>query len=275
MGEPIPIPAKPEVVRVTPEMAADWLENRNLESNRRLSEQIALKYASEITDGRWMVTHQGIAFDREGFLIDGQHRLRAIVLADQAVELFVVPNCDAKTFAVLDSGFKRTAAHLVHAPHAQVIASAARYLYVVADDRRRLAGGVYTNKATTFETLEVVDAWPELVALAPVARSCYQTSKIAAATHLAVLAQAARSHHAGRIEDWAEGIRSGLFATSTDPRLALRNRWVREARFLNSGNGRTVAYRLIVRAWNAYVEGRQITKLQAAEESPAPPLTNR
>jgi hypothetical protein len=36
-----------------------------------------------------MVTHQGIAFDTQGVLVDGQHRLAAIIEADRPVELTV------------------------------------------------------------------------------------------------------------------------------------------------------------------------------------------
>jgi hypothetical protein len=49
-----------------------------------------------------MVTHQGIALDTDGVLIDGQHRLAAAVEADQPVDMLVITGVDAATFDVLD-----------------------------------------------------------------------------------------------------------------------------------------------------------------------------
>lgn len=60
-------------VDVTPEMAAKWLEGNVL--NRPLKQAHVDRLAREMAAGRWRLTHQGIAFDVSGCLIDGQHRL--------------------------------------------------------------------------------------------------------------------------------------------------------------------------------------------------------
>lgn len=75
-------------IRITPEMAAKWLEETNLQ-NRRLNEAKVKRFAEDIRSGNWSLTHQGIAFDTNGVLIDGQHRLWAIVEADVPVEMYV------------------------------------------------------------------------------------------------------------------------------------------------------------------------------------------
>jgi hypothetical protein len=107
VSDPFPLPDGSTIVKITPEIAADWLENRNLGKNRKLSLRTAGRYAKAMSDGRWMVTHQGIAFDSDGFLIDGQHRLRAVVLAGMSVEMFVAVGFDSGTFAILDIARRR------------------------------------------------------------------------------------------------------------------------------------------------------------------------
>ena len=99
--------AKPSVYRffVTPEMAMDWLENYNT-NNRRLSEKRIQVMARDIAEGRWRLTHVGIAFATDGTLIDGQHRLWAVIEAGIAVEFFVWRNVDPKTMMVIDCGQK-------------------------------------------------------------------------------------------------------------------------------------------------------------------------
>lgn len=82
-------------------------------SNRPLSKAVVRGYAEAIRRGEWMVTHQGIAFDTGGVLVDGQHRLAAIVEAGQPVDVLVVSGVDAATFDVLDVGKRRNAADVL------------------------------------------------------------------------------------------------------------------------------------------------------------------
>lgn len=63
---------------VTPELAMEWLEY-NFENNRSIKRSYVEKLKLEMTSGSFKVTHQAIAFDEGGKLIDGQHRLTAIM----------------------------------------------------------------------------------------------------------------------------------------------------------------------------------------------------
>jgi hypothetical protein len=92
--EPAPTPEPPrsvaladsplqlEVVIVTPELAERWLQ-KNHPSNRPIAWQRVEAFANDMRAGAWILTHQGIAFDANGYLIDGQHRLHAVVQAGQ------------------------------------------------------------------------------------------------------------------------------------------------------------------------------------------------
>jgi hypothetical protein len=66
----------------------------------------------EIRNGG-LVTHQGIAFDVNGVLVDGQHRLAAVVEADQPVEMTVFTEVPEGAFDVLDTGKRCTAADVL------------------------------------------------------------------------------------------------------------------------------------------------------------------
>lgn len=75
-------------ILVTPEMAAEWMEHRN-ERNRQIREHLVDRYAADIRRGHWRTTHQGIAFGPADELIDGQHRLAAIMQTGIPVTLMV------------------------------------------------------------------------------------------------------------------------------------------------------------------------------------------
>jgi hypothetical protein len=69
-----------KVQMVTPVKAGEWLQANT--PNRPLSKPIVKAFAEAMRRGEWVVTHRGIAFDTNGVLVDGQHRLAAIVEAD-------------------------------------------------------------------------------------------------------------------------------------------------------------------------------------------------
>lgn len=95
-----------KLMTVTPEMAAKWLELNK--GNRDVRPALVKMLTAEITNNRWQVTHQGIAFDEFGELLDGQHRLHAIVRADAAVPMYVSYGAPRASFAVVDGGANRS-----------------------------------------------------------------------------------------------------------------------------------------------------------------------
>lgn len=66
------------------------------------------RYANDIRNGLWRLTHQGIAFNCDGSLRDGQHRLMAIVEADMAVQMWVYRGLQTEDIRVIDTHGVRT-----------------------------------------------------------------------------------------------------------------------------------------------------------------------
>ncbi len=74
-------------MNITPDIASQWLEGNV--RNRRIDQRHVECLAQEMLAGRWNTTHQGIAFDTNGTLVDGQHRLWAILQAGCAIRMAV------------------------------------------------------------------------------------------------------------------------------------------------------------------------------------------
>lgn len=102
------IKQKTDVVLVTPAMARSWLE-KNTE-NRPVRQSVVSNFHQLYQRGEWKLTHQGVAFDLNGTLKDGQHRLIFISqLPDSAqVPIAVTTGMDVDTFGVIDVGARRT-----------------------------------------------------------------------------------------------------------------------------------------------------------------------
>jgi hypothetical protein len=94
-----------ETVMVTPEMAAHLL--KNMVRNRVVRESRVIKIALDIEAGKWHMTGSAVAFNADGQLIDGQHRLRAVVLAATPVPMLFAHNLSNEALAVIDTGAPR------------------------------------------------------------------------------------------------------------------------------------------------------------------------
>src|SRR5947199_1968061 len=99
------------VQTITPKKAQEYLEHNT--ANRPLSGRTVRDFAQAMRRGEWRVTHQGIAFDPTGALVDGQDRLAAIVEADLPVEVTVFTEVPEGAFDVLDTGKRRNAADVL------------------------------------------------------------------------------------------------------------------------------------------------------------------
>lgn len=90
---------------ITPKLAATYLErNKN---NRNIRDRVVEAYAREMKAGNWVVQHQGIAFNENGDLVDGQHRLHAIVKAGVPVQMTVTRGLPVECVGGIDQGAKR------------------------------------------------------------------------------------------------------------------------------------------------------------------------
>jgi len=107
---------KTEEVIVTPAMALKWLAKNK--SNRPLNSARIGEYGKIITRGHWELSHQGIAFNAEGELVDGQNRLVAIVRSGIAVPLLVSYYPDKRTAMgrPIDTGRPRSTSDVLGIP---------------------------------------------------------------------------------------------------------------------------------------------------------------
>ena len=92
------------IMLVTPDMAAEWLKTN--ERNRTPNKDKLIKLKYDMLNGFFELTHQAIAFDVDGKLIDGQHRLMEI--ADTGVSVPLAVAFNAPVSPNMDIGTKRT-----------------------------------------------------------------------------------------------------------------------------------------------------------------------
>lgn len=92
---------------ITPKQAEKYLAFNTC--NRSVRKSLVSQYARDMKNGEWKLTHQGIAFDRDGVLLDGQHRLLAIIESGVTVHMLVVRGVESKHQLFMDDHAKRSA----------------------------------------------------------------------------------------------------------------------------------------------------------------------
>lgn len=97
-----------EVMTITPQDATAWLRcNKN---NRPIRKRHIEFLSTEITNGNWQVNGQAIVIADDENILDGQHRLFAIIEAGKPIQSLVVYGITADAFKTIDTGAVRTGA---------------------------------------------------------------------------------------------------------------------------------------------------------------------
>lgn len=238
---------------ITPAIAEMWLA-RNI-SNRRLRPAHIETLAGAIRDGAWQVNGDAIKFDKEGMLIDGQHRLYGIVKADRTVKALVVWNLDHSAQETLDRHLKRSLADILDlagVERGKEMASAAMWLW-------KYSNGHMTRRRYDFrpdQARQIIDAHPGLVESVKVGKELSKTGlrlppSLASALHYVM----------SEIDSvlaalfWDQLI-TGLGMREADPVYLLRRVLEKNA----TANRRVQGYVLaawVIKAWNATRNGKK------------------
>lgn len=123
-----------EILHITPAKAREMLK-KNL-TNRTIHRAVVDNYKTLLQRGEYKLTHQGIAFLRNGNLGDGQHRLTAISEMPEtfSVQMMVTFDLENDAFLALDQGLRRSHADLLSIPAG--LAAVARYLAIIHETSR-------------------------------------------------------------------------------------------------------------------------------------------
>jgi hypothetical protein len=94
------------IVRITPDLAKSWLLLNA--RNRPLRRGHVTRLANQMKRGEWQLTGETIKFDTSGNLIDGQHRLAAVVESGCEIQCLVVHGLYGGAQDVIDTGRPRS-----------------------------------------------------------------------------------------------------------------------------------------------------------------------
>ena len=260
-------------VDVTPDLAASMLEAN--EANRNIRARVVSAYARDMESDRWLVTGETIKIGHGGELLDGQHRLQAIIASGKTQRLLIVRGLDPETRVVIDTGAPRSGGDALRMagigggnPYA--LASSARLLVLWESGRltHMSSGTRQDDRATHQEIVETVTRRPDLLDAVHDATRDYQRIGIPpgpqamARTVLADL----DAHDADLFWESLAG-----YATEggDDPRAVLLFT-VRQMRELGQLRRPGESVGLIFQAWNAWRDKQKVKSLPTRDHKGRP-----
>lgn len=249
---------------VTPEIARKWLEQDRTLVNRPITTPHIQRLASDIIGGRWIPTTTPIKFNTKGELIDGQHRLRAVIEAGAPIPFLIARNCDPLEFTVQDIGLKRTLVDTefilskgdVPFKVLRARMAVSNFMFYgcrtqIGTPRGRVTMGILLNFYHKFE--ETV-GW--LIDVGGVKRSGVPVSNVM----LAVVGRASFSNDRGRLEAFIRQFRDGNADSPDSPVIRLRDYFLQYN--ISGGAGQKGMYLRSQTALQAWLQRRTLKTIR-------------
>lgn len=243
---------------ITPAIATKYLET--MDGNRSVRQTRVDFYAAQMRAGLWRKVPQGIIFDSAGRLVDGQHRMWAIVESGCAVVMYVHRGMSPEDVAALDTGLIRGFADVAHyAGWEKTDPSAAGIAKI-------LVMGV--GNCNRMVPAEVMNGWREHydegIEFACKIRLGTRGvgSKVIPLSVAAPFARAYYTEDRAALERMGQIIKTGVIEHTADrAAIALRDAWLTR----RLGTSDTERYQKAEAAIRAFLERRPIKNLQRAE----------
>jgi len=155
-------------MKVTPAMAAEWLDTNHV--NRNIRKKVVDAYRRDMEAGRWQFTGEAVQRSRTGQLLNGQHRLTALAGADvKSIDLLVVDGLPDEAQTLMDQGVPRAIRDALimnhgHVKNITIVSSVARWMVLCPEVGPSMTPSSMRNKVTAAEAVEVFDQSPRLMA---------------------------------------------------------------------------------------------------------------
>ena len=245
---------------ITPAVASAMLEGNY--DNRKLREFIVEQYANDMTQGRWKPNGAAIVFDTDGGLVDGQHRLRAVIASKSTIDNVVVRGVERETRDTIDIHQVRSSGDILqmfHIPNGNNVAALCRMVIARENGDKKSLGSV--KKVGKAAVIERAKTDLRLRYAVTVAATCgHVVRRAPTALCRYIIPDGARS------EEFFQRLADGVGLEHGNPVLTLRNWSLRAGRQISFAQSTEAT----LRAWCAFRDGREITFIKISGELPKP-----
>ena len=252
---------KIETILLTPEKAKELLVTNT--NNRPLNQRMVDRLTLEMKEGKWLVNGDTIRVSKTGVLLDGQHRLSAVVKSGITITAALVSEIDDAVFHTIDTGDTRDASDVLAIDGYKSAALRAAVLRIL-DAYDKDSDFFRKSQLTNLEFLTLAQKHPGLD------RSLVFSKKAESGKLIQPSVICAAHYIFSRIDresadKFITQVATGEEIKSTDAAFVLRRRLTSN---LASKSKLPAIYifALVIKAWNGFRLGKKVGALRFREE---------
>ena len=258
---------KTRIVEVTPKLASILLDRNK--KNRPISKENVKYLTKEIENNKWQFGGESIKIDYDGNLIDGQHRLSAVIKSNKSIHILVITGLSPEVFTILDTGRKRNGGDALGINGV----SNSRLMSSVVKLVTQFVNGVYgdigstSRKLSNQDIVDYVDENPELSESITYANKVYKRcNKLIAPSIIGSLHFLFSKKSKEDADFYMTRLCDGENLTSTSPIMAVRNKLIGAKLNDKHKLTQTEKVKTIILGWNKYREGEQAKTIRISPE---------
>lgn len=262
---------KTTTILITPEIARRFLKNNS--SNRPLSPKNVDRFLYQMNSGQFILSPQGIAFDIYGRLIDGQHRLHALIKSGKNFPFNVTTGCSPEVFKILDTGKNRSAGDVLSiegVKNNRNIAAGIKKHLLLRKGSKSTAGNARENKITNVDVLNQYNKNADLYQLAHASSSAlYYKLRIMSLSDMIgyiVFLHIDKKHDYDKVIEFFTQVVT--YSENSTVNL-FRERQIKN-KMSRITEPASVTNALLAKTWNAYLLGRKYKTLRFNQDEEYP-----
>lgn len=242
------------LVEVTPAIAEEFLKSNTC--NRPKTDYAVSVYSRAMTDGQWGLSTDAIGFDVDGVLVNGQHRLYAVIDSGTTQFFYVVRNLPKTTFQHVDQHRKRTsgdALGLLGEANSNQLAAMVHRIYMI-----KSGSTVPTReRPSTASIIEFINEHPQIRQSAQFVSSLTGIKKIMTLSEAGALHYSFAQRHMEGANVFFEKLVAGTGLEFGDPIFTLRELLI-NAKAARKRIKELSFFACCIKAWNVYRSGGKL-----------------
>lgn len=251
---------KCSVETITPEIANQMLALNT--KNRKINPPRVEHYCEAMRAGKWELNGETIKINGES-LIDGQHRLLAVVRSGVSIDSVVVRGVDSSSFDTVDIGATRNCANVLHIIGVNNPSKIAATICLI---HRYYAKELNPNRATKVHTWQIKGLFGKYGdAVKNLDQVQFNRVGFASKVVLSAFAYITSRIDQAASDKFLQQVVSGEMLKAGDPAHTAREELLTNPTIASSGWGGAnhwCCLYILVTAWNAFRSGDRITRIK-------------
>ena len=254
-------------VRKVNKATAEMMLKKNY-SNRKLTMSNVRFLSRQMKEGKWLFDGQPIRFDEFGRLLDGQHRLNAIIHSDTEQEFLIVSGIPSDSFKVMDTGKNRSggdALSILGVEYANYVSATARLVIKHKKGSYSVTGS--ESKISNTDVVEWYENNKEVVEVAKKSYDLYKAfSKVLSMSYIMYLIYVFSEKNVIEAELFIDELCYGTNIDRKSPSNVLRRVLISD-KMSKSSMSANHKNAIIFKAWNAFRMKKSISILRYNKET--------